>query len=121
MDAYGGLHPFGGAPVIAGGPYWPNSTQARGLAANPNGPGVWVLDSYGGVHNEGGAPALVSHGYFPNTWMVTGFAILSTGTGGYLTDSHGNVYPIGDAPTVRVAAPTPASGWRRTIAIAALS
>ena len=33
VDAYGGLHAFGGATRPSGGPYWPGQDIARGIDA----------------------------------------------------------------------------------------
>jgi hypothetical protein len=34
MDGFGGLHPFGGAPVVTYSAYWPNWDIAIQLAMN---------------------------------------------------------------------------------------
>ncbi|TMF41808.1 MAG: hypothetical protein E6I24_12845 [Chloroflexi bacterium] len=55
LDGWGGIHPFGGAPAISGGGYWPFWDIARAVrysqdstAANPMG---WTLDGWGGIHS----------------------------------------------------------------------
>jgi hypothetical protein len=36
LDGWGGVHPFGGAPVVSGYGYWPGVDTARGLALDPS-------------------------------------------------------------------------------------
>lgn len=57
LDRWGGIHPFGGAKVVAGGPYWAGSDVARRLVitdwAKPAG---YVMDLNGPLHPFGGLP-----------------------------------------------------------------
>ena len=60
LDAYGGIHAFGGAPARSTDAYWPGWDIARGIALRADGVSGWVLDGWGGVHGFGGAPGLVA-------------------------------------------------------------
>jgi hypothetical protein len=98
LDGWGGIHPFGGAPAVSGGPYWYGWDIARGLVLNPTCPGNirsgFVLDGFGGVHGFGGAADPPHNGYWPNWDIARG--IVSTGTdGGYTLDGWGGVHNFG--------------------------
>ena len=55
LDGFGGVHPWGGAPVVQQPGYWPGWDIARGISAAGGG-GGWVLDGFGGLHEFGTAP-----------------------------------------------------------------
>lgn len=63
LDAYGGLHPFGGAPPVLSSAYWPGWDIARDVVGDGSGAGGWVLDGFGGLHPFGGAPRVPSPAY----------------------------------------------------------
>jgi spore germination protein YaaH len=61
LDGWGGIHPFGGAPAVTGGPYWPSWDIARGLVMLPGSSSAgYVIDGYAGMHPFGGAPYVMS-------------------------------------------------------------
>ena len=82
VDAWGGLHRFGGAPAPnAGGPYWPGQDMVRGIALSPDGSGGWLLDRSGGLHPFGTGgdappPATVGGPYWPGAALARGVAAL---------------------------------------------
>jgi len=100
LDGFGGLHPFGGAPPVASGGYWPGWDVARGLAADDDGPGGWVLDAFGGLHPFGGAPLVASTGYWSGWDIARGIAVNRNGPGGWVLDGWGGLHPFGGAPPV---------------------
>ncbi len=66
LDGFGGLHPFGGAPALAGLPYF-GWDIARGIVTTPDGGGGYTIDGFGGVHRFGSAPAIAAppNAYWP--------------------------------------------------------
>jgi hypothetical protein len=96
LDGWGGVHPFGAAPAVTQGPYWPGWDVARAIALNPGGSGGYVLDAFGGVSPFGGAPPLtVTH--YTGSVDHRGLVVLSGGRG-YVQDANGFVWPVGSAP-----------------------
>jgi len=112
-DAFGGIHPFGGAPGGLSGGYWPGWDIVRGIAMNPNGDGGYLLDGFGGLHPLGGAAGGVSAGYWRGWDIARGVVLLRTSTAanpaGYVLDGFGGVHPFGAAPPVVTSAYWP--GW----------
>jgi len=99
LDAYGGIHVFGGATLnTAGAPYWGGWDIARGIAALPDGSGGYVLDGYGGVHAFGAAHAALGGPYWGGWDIARAIAVTPNGTGGYVLDGYGGVHPWGTAP-----------------------
>jgi hypothetical protein len=49
VDAWGGIHGFGSAKVVAASAYWPGWDIVRGIAIDGHGNGT-VLDAWGGRH-----------------------------------------------------------------------
>jgi hypothetical protein len=94
MDAFGGLHPYGGAPPAAGGPYWPNWAIARAMVAVPGTNSGYILDGFGGVHPFGGAPPVDVTGYWPNWDIARSLVLRSDGHSGYVLDGFGHVHPF---------------------------
>jgi hypothetical protein len=90
LDAYGGLHPFGGAPAIVGTGWWPGEDLARGIA------GGWVVDAHGGLHELVGAPNAEPSWYAPGQDLARGIA--AVGNGGVVVDAYGGVHSFGDVP-----------------------
>lgn len=74
LDSQGGLHPWGGAPDIKDGPYWPTSGPAIRVVMvswDPK-PAGYVLDVLGGKHAFGGTPeipASADTAYWPNGFV----------------------------------------------------
>ena len=97
LDAWGGLHPFGGAPTVVG-PSWPGRDLARAVVAGPA-RGGWVLDVYGGVHAFGGAAPIHPDADRPGQDLARAL-ILRPGGGGWTVDAYGGVHAFGGAPTV---------------------
>jgi hypothetical protein len=106
LDAWGGAHPFGGAPPISTTGWWPGWDIARGIATNADGSG-YTLDGWGVLHPFGGAVA-VSGPYWPGWDIARGVALLPTSTkqnpAGYVLDGFGGVHAFGGAPKVQVSA-----------------
>lgn len=50
LDAWGGLHPVGGAAELVGGGYWPGLDIARDVALVPGTHCGFLLDGWGGLH-----------------------------------------------------------------------
>ena len=100
VDAYGGVHAFGGAPPAAASGYWPGWDVARGIAADDDGPGGWVVDAFGGLHPFGGAPRVAASSYWPGWDIARGIAVNRTGPGGWVLDGWGGLHPFGGAPAV---------------------
>ena len=102
IDAWGGLHPFGSAPKITQGGYWPGWDIARDVIINPNGPGGWVLDGWGGLSPFNGAPPVNISRYWPGWDIARGAAIYQgpNGLTGYVLDGWGSLNPINNAPAL---------------------
>ena len=98
VDAFGGIHPDGSAPLTGGGPYWQNWAicQAAHPRPGPNAPlNGLVMDGWGGLHSFG-SPALTVQGgpYWPGWTIARDFAWLPNGTGGYVLDGWGGLHPF---------------------------
>ncbi len=114
LDAFGGLHPFGGAPALATSGYWVGWDITRGVALDASGTGGYVLDGFGGLHPFGAAHVPASPPPFWPGWDVArGIALTSDSTianpRGYVLDAYGGVHPFGGAPSVRITGYWP--GW----------
>ncbi len=103
LDAFGGLHPVGGAPWLPGTAYWNGWDIARGLTLAPGGQGGYVLDGWGGLHPFGNAPGLSGTAYWPH-WDIARAITLNacdpSGRGGWVLDGWGGIHPFGSAPGV---------------------
>lgn len=98
LDGQGGLHVAGGgAPIGAGGPWWPGEDVARDLAVDPAEPSrVFVLDAFGGVHLAGAgepAPRVVVGRYTPGQDLARRLVVLPDGERGYVLDAAGGLHP----------------------------
>ena len=91
------MHPFGSAPPVSGGPYWPNFDVARDLVLAPGG-GGWILDAWGGVHEFGGAPRLGVGAYFPGADVARKLVRLNSRW--HFLDIFGALHPLGSAPQI---------------------
>jgi hypothetical protein len=75
VDGFGGLHPFGGAPLLPATAYWSGWDIARGVIAwSGGGTGGWVLDGWGGLHPFGAAPVEAPSAYWPRWDIANGVA-----------------------------------------------
>ncbi len=105
LDGWGGIHPFGGAPALAGTSYWPGWDIGRGIALDPAGGGGLVLDGFGGLHPFGTTRAPRGGPYFPGVDIARGVVMRADSTPsrpkGYVLDGYGGVHPFGGAPAVR--------------------
>lgn len=114
LDLYGGIHAFGGAPVLTASAYWPGWDIARGLALNPDGAGGYVLDGWGGLHEFGNAAPVSAGGYWPGWDIAVGVVLLRTSTAsrpaGYVMDGYGGLHAFGSAPPATGGPYWP--GWR---------
>ncbi|MBV9099438.1 MAG: Ig-like domain repeat protein [Candidatus Dormibacteraeota bacterium] len=112
LDAFGGLHGFGGAPWIPQGSLWPGWGIARGIALRPDGQSGYILDGWGGVTPFGGAPNVVVSAYWAHWDIARGIVLRADGQSGFVLDGWGGVHPFGVSGDIP---PTPAiSGyWAR--------
>jgi hypothetical protein len=95
LDAWGGLHPAGGASSVPHG-YFPWSAIARGVAGTAA--AGYVVDGSGGLHPYGSAPpASGATGWWPGQDLVRGIALASSSSG-YVLDHWGGLHPFGGAP-----------------------
>jgi len=113
VDAYGGLHPFGGATAVTGGAYWPGQDLARGVAVTPT-RGGWVLDAYGGVHPFAGGPAPTGAPYWSGQDLARAIVAAPT-RGGWVLDAYGGVHAFGGAPAITTAAFWPGRDLARAL------
>ena len=121
LDGFGGIHPFGGAPALAGTGYWSGWDITRGIALDPSGNGGLVLDGFGGLHPFGAAHLPTPLPPFWSGWDVArGIAVTSDSTlanpRGYVLDAFGGVHPFGGAPVVAITGYWP--GWDITRGLA---
>ena len=105
LDGYGGIHPFGSAPPLAGTAYWPGWDIARGIALDASGGGGLVLDGFGGLHPFGGAHAPTRWSTSWPGWDIARGLTLTPGSTlasprGYVVDAFGGVHRFGGAPRV---------------------
>ncbi len=125
LDAFGGLHPFGGFHLdTTGAPYWPGVDEARSLVVKADGSGGWELDATGVIHAFGNAEPVAS----PVTWPGADLArqIVCTGkdaegnvscSAGYLLDAWGGVHPWGGAPLLPDPHYVPGLDWAAGLAV----
>jgi hypothetical protein len=114
LDAFGGVHGFGGAPALRGAGYWPGWDITRGIALNPTGGGGLIVDGFGGLHTFGGQAAPTGRvPYWPGWDIARGVALTADSTlahaKGYILDAFGGVQPFGGAPAVTTTGYWP--GW----------
>jgi spore germination protein YaaH len=104
VDAYGGLHQYGGAPYEAVSADYPGFNIIRGVAldaCDPSGHSGWTVDGYGGMHQFGAAPYVTVYGgYYPG-WDIIRGAVAWCDQGhavGYTVDAYGGMHPFSDDP-----------------------
>lgn len=101
LDAFGGVHPVGGAPGLSATAYWPGRDIARDLALVPGRRRGQVLDGFGGLHPVGGARRLGVSTYWRGWDIARAVAVRPGGKGAYVLDGFGGVHPAGHARPVR--------------------
>lgn len=112
LDAWGGLHTFGGASVDTNGaPYWAGWDIARAVAVLPDGSGGWTLDGWGGIHNWGSAPAITGGPSWPGYDIARTLVVLPDEHSGYVLDGLGVIHPFGGAASFQLP-----SHWNTDIA-----
>jgi Papain-like cysteine protease AvrRpt2 len=107
LDGYGGIHPFGGAPLIKGNVTW-TSDLARGLVLTADSTREWVkgytLDAQGGITPFGGAQPVSGNAYWPGKDIARGLVLQprhrSLRPSGYTLDGYGGIHPFGGAPPI---------------------
>jgi hypothetical protein len=106
VDAYGGLHPYGGAPYEPVAADYPGWNIIRGVtldACDPTGDSGWTVDGYGGMHPFGNAPYVsVYGGYYPGWDIIRGAVAycLDGQSVGYTVDAYGGLHPFSSDPGV---------------------
>ncbi|MCE7885436.1 MAG: murein L,D-transpeptidase, partial [Actinobacteria bacterium ATB1] len=102
VDAFGGLHAWGGASVdTTGAPYWNGWDIARDIARDPAGSGGVTLDGFGGLQVWGGSSIDVTGGPYWSGWDVArAVALNPSGSGGWVLDGFGGVHEFGGAPPI---------------------
>jgi hypothetical protein len=110
LDAWGGLHPFGGAPAVWGFGYWPNSNLAKRIVLLSDGSGGYTLDAWGGPHafavgNNPVPPGITNYAYWPG-WDIARDIVLTPGStaanvSGVTLDGFGGLHPFGTAGPTR--------------------
>lgn len=114
LDAFGGLHPYGGVAPVTAGPYWSGWDIARRAVVGADGNGL-IMDAYGGLHTfaTGGdpRPARPTGGPYWPGWTIARDLVLLPGSSsaGYILDGYGGLHPFGGAPSTRVSGYW--SGW----------
>jgi hypothetical protein len=92
------VHPFGGAPALSGGPYFPGQDIARGLALRSDQASGYLLDVTGKLYGIGGAPDLGPTP--PSNRRAVGLVLIADDAA-YVLRVDGAVQPIGAAPPVK--------------------
>jgi hypothetical protein len=108
LDGWGGVHPFGNAPVVTLSAYWPGWNIARGIVVNQDGKSGYVLDGWGMLHPFAAAgtampatPAVSA--YWPGWDIARGITFVpGSSTQGYVLDGWGGTHPFGGAPGLAV-------------------
>jgi spore germination protein YaaH len=76
LDGWGGIHPFGNAAKVSGGPWWPGWDIARRLVLLPGSSNAgYVVDGWGGLHPFGGASPVQATQYTPGWDLTRGLAV----------------------------------------------
>jgi hypothetical protein len=117
VDAHGGLHPFGGAPVVAGSGWWPDEDLARGVVLDDMGEGGWVLDAWGGLHPFGGAAPVAGEAWWPGEDRARGAVVDDGGPGGWVVAADGSMTTFGGAAPVQVTAWWPGEDLARGLVL----
>ena len=71
LDRWGGVHPYGGAPAVSGGPYWQGQDVARKVIIVDWATGAgYLMDLNGGIHPFNGAPVASGGPYWEGGRVV---------------------------------------------------
>jgi len=101
LDAFGALHPFGGAPPARTNGYWPGQDVARRVVLASGGTGGYVLDRSGGLKRFAVGDAALPRGLSGTPyWSGQDRArdvVLTGATAGFVVDVRGGVYGFGGA------------------------
>ena len=121
LDGWGGIHPVGSAPALAGSAAWPNKDIAFSLSLFADSSGGYVMDGYGGLHAVGSAPSVDSGVLWPH-WIGAREVVMApwasaSSPAGYLLDADGGIHPFGGAPSVSGFATWPAMGIARGLVL----
>lgn len=106
VDALGGVHPVGSAPVATDTASF-TKQLVTGIVTRPDGQSGYVLDGWGGVHPFGVSgdvpglptPTLTSPGKMDEVGIVLDNCSAGA-TSGYVVNVYGKVAPFGGAPAV---------------------
>ena len=107
LDAFGALHPVGGAPRLATSGYWRGWDIARDVSLTADGTRGYVLDGFGGLHPVGGAARITSRSYWRGWDIARGVALTKDGRRAFVLDAYGGIHSAGSAPVVK-----PTGYWR---------
>jgi hypothetical protein len=108
LDGYGALHPFGGAPPIVEGPYWPGWDIARAFEMDPesnySGASGFILDGWGGRHpwraGNHSLPSVQSGPYFPGWDIARDLEMEMNYPNGYVLDGWAAIHSVGSASAI---------------------
>ncbi len=104
LDAFGGVHEFGGAPSVTTTAYWSGWDIARALVLRGDGHSGYVLDGWGGLHpfgTSGDVPAVPQDFDLHHGWdIMRDVQLRPDGTSGYTLDGWGGVHEFGGAPVL---------------------
>jgi SpoIID/LytB domain protein len=106
LDAWGGLHAFGGAPRAFSAAWYPGQNVMRRAVVRRDGAG-YVMDVYGNVTGFGtalaGTPGSPTGGQpkWPGFGIARDLVLLDGAGAGYILDGWGGIHPFGGAPGVR--------------------
>ena len=131
LDGFGGVHQFGGAPVVRATAYF-GVDIARRLVLLGDGTGGYVIDNYGGLHafavgSNPMPPAITNNAVWSGWNIARDVALLPGSTaanvGGVTLDGFGGPHPFGSAGTSGVTGFPYWNGWdiARSVRLSPLS
>lgn len=104
IDAYGGIHPFGGVAKVKINAYWKDRDIARAIAMLPDDSGGIVLDAYGGLHPFGAITSISQKSPYWGRDIARDIVLLPSATAlqpkGYVLDGYGGIHAFGGATVV---------------------
>jgi hypothetical protein len=98
VDAFGRIHPFGGAPERLPGRVWDGVDIMRRVVCRRDGCGGYVMDAWGGVFPFGDVERLRCHGLWPGADVARDVALTPDDRWGYVLDTDGGLHRLGSAP-----------------------
>jgi hypothetical protein len=98
VDAFGRIHPFGGAPERLPGRVWDGVDIMRRVVCRRDGSGGYVMDAWGGVFPFGDVERLRCHGLWPGSDVARDVALTPDDRWGYVLDTDGGLHRLGSAP-----------------------